>query len=217
MEKPGNKKTLAQHTKPPMMHQVRIIGGIWKRTPLIVLNSAGLRPTPDRVRETVFNWLTHLLDDNWAGVRCLDLFGGTGALGFEAASRGATQVTMIEHNTSAVRQLEAAKSKLNAEQIQIQRTDALTWLGKTVASDCSRFNLIFLDPPYHQDWLSKTMPLCEKLLTNRGILYVESEFALTNATLPSWMHNWDVLRAGKAGMVYYHLLRKCHQCHEKSM
>src|SRR6476469_1170465 len=83
-----------RRTHPPQ--QVRIIGGQWKRTPLPVLDRDGLRPTPDRVRETVFNWLGHLLDGNWATVRCLDLFAGTGALGFEAASRGAQQVTLVE-------------------------------------------------------------------------------------------------------------------------
>src|SRR3954447_25545124 len=93
-------------------HQVRIIGGQWKRTPLAVLDAEGLRPTPDRVRETVFNWLNHLLDGQWTDIACLDLFAGTGALGFEAASRGAARVLMVEANSAAVRQLEATKAKL---------------------------------------------------------------------------------------------------------
>ena len=103
--------------------QVRIIGGIWKRTPLPVLNAEGLRPTPDRVRETVFNWLNHLLDGDWQRVACLDLFAGAGALGFEAASRGAAKVVMVEDNPAAVRQLEVVKTKLKAEQVSIQTSD----------------------------------------------------------------------------------------------
>src|SRR5437764_6179211 len=85
-------------------HQVRIIGGRWKRTPLPVLDAEGLRPTPDRVRETVFNWLNHLLDGEWEKLNCLDLFAGTGVLGFEAASRGAARVTMVESNPIVVKE-----------------------------------------------------------------------------------------------------------------
>jgi 16S rRNA (guanine966-N2)-methyltransferase len=188
-----------------------------------VIDSEGLRPTPDRVRETVFNWLTHLLDGRWSEVRCLDLFAGSGALGFEAASRGAAQVMMIEHNTPAVRQLEATKAKLDASQVRIQRGDASSVLqsmtGKAVAAsddgaENARFNLIFLDPPYHQDWLAKTLPLCERLLTDHGLIYVESEFALietSELTLPDWMAGWQVVRADKAGMVFYHVLQR-QQC-----
>ena len=95
-----------------MTHTVRIIGGQWKRTPLPVLDAEGLRPTPDRVRETVFNWITHLIDGAWEQVACLDLFAGSGALGFEAASRGARRVVMVENSGPAVRQLEANRDKL---------------------------------------------------------------------------------------------------------
>ena len=109
-----------------MTHQVRIIGGQWKRTPLPVLDVEGLRPTPDRVRETVFNWINHLIDGGWSRMKCLDLFAGTGVLGFEAASRGAAQVVMVEMHTPAMRQLEATKEKLRAEQLSIVRGDALT-------------------------------------------------------------------------------------------
>src|SRR4051812_4550684 len=101
------------HRAPPPQ-QVRIIGGAWKRTPLPVLDALGLRPTPDRVRETVFNWINHLRDANWAEARVLDLFAGSGALGFEAASRGAAAVTMVDMHSPAVRQLEAIKDKLKA-------------------------------------------------------------------------------------------------------
>lgn len=209
MKKQSSNKTPVHAGKAPLARQVRIIGGAWKRTPLAVLDSEGLRPTPDRVRETVFNWLTHLLDGNWSEVRCLDLFAGTGALGFESASRGAAAVTMIEHNTPAVRQLEATKAKLDAAQVQVLRSDAATWLSKA-AGDAARYDLIFLDPPYNQGWLEKTVPLCGGLLSDYGLLYLESEFALLPEALPAWLAGWELLRADKAGMVFYHVLRKQH-------
>lgn len=220
--KQSKKPAPVHRPRPVHARQVRIIGGLWKRTPLAVIDSDGLRPTPDRVRETVFNWLTHLLDGRWSDVRCLDLFAGTGALGFEAASRGAAQVLMIEHNTPAVRQLEATKAKLDASQVRIQRGDASSVLqsmaGKASAAsdddaENARFDLIFLDPPYHQDWLAKTLPLCERLLTDHGLIYVESEFALIETSelaLQDWMAGWQVVRADKAGMVFYHVLQRQH-------
>lgn len=210
MKKPSSKKppkTPVHAIKPPLARQVRIIGGAWKRTPLAVLECEGLRPTPDRVRETLFNWLNHLLDGHWATVRCLDLFAGTGALGFEAASRGALEVVMIEHNTPAARQLEATKAKLDAGQVRVLRSDAATWLGKA-GTEAARYDLIFLDPPYQQGWLEKVLPLCQGLLAEHGLLYLEAEFALAEDALPAWLAGWQLLRADKAGMVYYHLLKR---------
>lgn len=193
----------------PLTHQVRIIGGQWKRTPLPVLDAEGLRPTPDRVRETVFNWLTHLLDGAWENVACLDLFAGTGALGFEAASRGAAKVVMVDANTPAVRQLEATKEKLHAAHVSIVRGDALSTLQRlTMGTNDARFNVIFLDPPYHQDWLAKTLPACARLLTTGGLVYAESEVPLTGELAPAWLAEWEVVRADKAGMVFYHLLQR---------
>ncbi len=193
------------------MHQVRIIGGQWKRTPLPVLDAEGLRPTPDRVRETLFNWLNHLLNGNWSGIACLDLFAGTGALGFEAASRGAAKVVMVEQNMPAIRQLEATRTKLNATQVDIVRNDALSAaqaMATRAYSENTRFDVIFLDPPYHQDWLAKMLPLCERLLSDDGLVYAESELPLDTETPPDWLAAWSVVRADKAGMVFYHLLRR---------
>jgi 16S rRNA (guanine(966)-N(2))-methyltransferase RsmD len=207
MHKPNNKSA----RRPSAPAQVRIIGGQWKRTPLMVPDAEGLRPTPDRVRETVFNWLNHLLDGQWAEVRCLDLFAGTGALGFEAASRGAARVVMIEANAAAVRQLESTCEKLRAPQVSIVRGDALTLAHSLAArtnDENARFNLIFLDPPYHQDWLARMLPACEKLLARDGLVYAESEQSLVEAELPSWLDGWEVVRADRAGMVFYHLLRR---------
>lgn len=208
MSKTARKNGAAGHSRGA--HQVRIIGGQWKRTPLPVLEAEGLRPTPDRVRETVFNWLTHLIDGNWQGVKCLDLFAGSGALGFEAASRGAQRVVMVENHTPAVRQMEANKDKLQALQVEILRADALACLQgfSTRATTTQAFDLIFVDPPYHQNWLAKILPVCEQLLTQQGLIYVESEQALDGEELPDWMAPWEVVRADKAGMVFYHLLRR---------
>jgi 16S rRNA (guanine966-N2)-methyltransferase len=206
-------KSAATRARPAHAHQVRIIGGQWKRTPLPVLDAEGLRPTPDRVRETIFNWLNHLLHNNWERVTCLDLFAGTGALGFEAASRGAEKVVMVESNAAAVRQLQATLEKLEATQVSVLRGDAAA-TTQSLASrlpankDDGRFRLIFLDPPYHQNWLEKILPNCARLLSADGLLYAESEYPLEGDDVPEWMKDWQVIRADKAGMVYYHLLQR---------
>ena len=207
MQKKPNKKPAPKRAV--QAHQVRIIGGLWKRTPLAVPEAEGLRPTPDRVRETVFNWLGHLFDGQWSQVACLDLFAGTGALGFEAASRGAPRVVMVEEHTQAVRQLEATKEKLRAEQVSILRGDAWS-MAKSLAGRVgdARFKLIFLDPPYHQDWLQKMLPACEPLLAEGGLVYAEAELPLDTESGPDWLAGWSVLRADKAGMVFYHLLQR---------
>lgn len=190
--------------------QVRIIGGQWKRTPLPVADVEGLRPTPDRVRETVFNWLNHQLDGDWNRVRCLDLFAGTGALGFEAASRGAAQVTMVEASAHAWRNLDAIKAKLNAEQVKIIRGDAQR-IAQELATNGQRFDVIFLDPPYSQDGLSKILPLCASLLTDGGLVYTESAQALfteSDEKAPPSLEGWKIVRSDRAGMVHYYLLQR---------
>jgi 16S rRNA (guanine(966)-N(2))-methyltransferase RsmD len=184
--------------------QVRIIGGQWKRTPLPVLEAEGLRPTPDRVRETVFNWLEHLLDHAWGKVRCLDLFAGSGALGFEAASRGAAQVVMVEALPAAAQQLQATCDKLHASQVEVRRGDALAH-AEMLARSAQKFDLIFLDPPYHQDILRRMLPLCGRLLAADGLLYVEAENALPEASQEDWLQDWRIVRMDRAGMVFYHL------------
>lgn len=186
---------------------MRIIGGQWKRTPLAVLDAEGLRPTPDRVRETVFNWLHHLFGGRWESLACLDLFAGTGALGFEAASRGAAKVLMVEANAQATRQLEAIKEKLQAQQVSVMRGDALG-IAQKMLEQGARFDLIFLDPPYQQGWLEKLLPICEKLLSNAGLIYAEAEYPLMEDPVPAGMAGLNVIRADKAGMVYFHLLQR---------
>jgi len=184
--------------------QVRIIGGQWKRTPLPVLDAEGLRPTPDRVRETVFNWIEHLLDHAWDKVQCLDLFAGTGALGFEAASRGAARVLMVEALPAAVVQLQATCDKLRAGQVEVRRGDALA-NAEMLARSAQKFDLIFLDPPYHHDILRRMLPVCGRLLAPDGLLYVEAETALDAEPQEEWLQDWRVVRTDRAGMVFYHL------------
>lgn len=217
MPKKPSSKPRVQRVRPALTHQIRIIGGQWKRTPLPVLAADGLRPTPDRVRETVFNWLTHLRDGRWHDASCLDLFAGTGALGFEAASRGAGRVLMVEENTALARQLEATRDKLQAPQVEIVRGNALTVTQNLITRNGEgQFNLIFLDPPYHQEWMVKVLPLCRRLLAAGGVVYVEAEAALVtrnvsgaaSAGSPAWLEGWEVVRADRAGMVFYHLLQR---------
>jgi 16S rRNA (guanine(966)-N(2))-methyltransferase RsmD len=193
---------------PQHSNQVRIIGGAWKRTPLPVLSALGLRPTPDRVRETVFNWINHQRDANWTDAQVLDLFAGSGALGFEAASRGAQSVTMIDTNVPVVRQLDEIKTKLKADNVQITRGDALA-VAQSAGARGQKYDLIFLDPPYQQNFLERCLPLCTRLMKEGSLIYAESGAALEFAEgdTPEWMAPWEVIRADKAGMVFFHLLR----------
>jgi 16S rRNA (guanine966-N2)-methyltransferase len=209
-KKPAKPPKTPVHGAPPPK-QVRIIGGAWKRTVLPVLDAQGLRPTPDRVRETVFNWINHLWDANWTDKTVLDLFAGSGALGFEAASRGAASVLMIDTHTPAVRQLEAIKAKLNAANVSALRADAFT-AAAGFAQRGLRADLVFLDPPFHQDFLSKALPLCAPLLADGGLVYAESGAPLPfepedGAEMPAWLAPWEAVRADKAGSVFYHLLK----------
>ena len=206
------------HRPPPPQH-VRIIGGAWKRTQLPVLDALGLRPTPDRVRETVFNWISHQWGNDWNGAVVLDLFAGSGALGFEAASRGARSVVMVDAHTPVVRQLEVIKDKLQADAVTLVRADALA-TAQSMALRGQRFDLVFLDPPYQQALLEKVLPLCAGLLNENALVYVESGAALPfgansdgdnqnddGEPTPDWLAPWEAIRADKAGIVFYQLLR----------
>jgi 16S rRNA (guanine(966)-N(2))-methyltransferase RsmD len=213
-KKPAN-KSQGQHGRPRLApQQVRIIGGAWKRRLLPVLDALGLRPTPDRVRETVFNWIHHQVGADWTQIDCLDLFAGSGALGFEAASRGARSVTMLDFHGPAARQLESNKAMLKAENVTVLRGDALT-VARDMAARGQRYDVIFLDPPYQQDFISKALPLCIDLLTEDGMVYVEAEYALPEGEeTPDWLVPWEQIRADKAGMVFYHLLKLNDKLHE---
>lgn len=176
------------------MSRVRIVGGEWRSRLLDVASVPGLRPTPDRVRETLFNWLGQDLD----GLRCLDLFAGTGILGFEAASRGAGGVVLVERDAHALDALHKAAKTLQAAQVEIVRGDAVRFLQTTHRE----FDVVFLDPPYRQGWIERVSPLLERVLEPDGWLYVESEASLTH------VGHWQVVRQGHAGQVHFHLLRR---------
>ncbi len=180
---------------------MRIIGGDWKRTPLPVPDLDGLRPTPDRVRETLFNWLDHLQQRNWSGKRCLDLFAGTGALGLEAASRGATEVVLVESHPVAVAQLQASCDKLRATHVNVRRGDGLAQLAALPGP----FDLVFLDPPYQLNLLPTLMQGVRRLLAPMGLVYAESDLAFADPPA-DWLQGWQVMRSDKAGQVYFAVL-----------
>lgn len=193
---------VALSTRSKSTHIVRIIGGNWKRTPLPVLNLGSLRPTPSRVRETLFNWLGQRLD----GQRCIDLFAGSGALGFEAASRGAAYVLMIERNAHVAAQLRANQARLSAQAIiKIAETDALCL---AIEPTSSLFDIVFLDPPFRDDSIFKlAFYVATSLLRTNGFLYVETSMAL-DATNNDMLAGWIIARYGRAGAVHYHLLQR---------
>lgn len=168
------------------------MGGQWRSRLIDVPEATGLRPTPDRVRETLFNWLGQDL----TGLRCLDLFAGSGALGFEAASRGASEVVMIESASRVIAHLNQAKSGLQANQVRVVASDALNYLSRCQ----ERFDLVFLDPPFNQGWLEKLSPRLPAILTEDARLYVECEHAVTECA------GLRAVRSGKAGQVHYQLL-----------
>jgi 16S rRNA (guanine966-N2)-methyltransferase len=182
--------------------QVRIIGGDWKRTPLPIPEIEGLRPTPDRVRETVFNWLEHLKSANWSQLSCLDLFAGSGALGFEAMSRGASRAVLVESHPAAIAQLRANQLKLKATQMTILAGDAHNLL----ATMKDQFDLIFLDPPYQLNILPSMLALSKARLAVGGLVYAEHAQAISHETFPDGLLGWEIIRSGKAGAVHYALL-----------
>ncbi len=187
-------------SQPAAPGRVRIIGGQWKRTPLQVPAVPGLRPTPDRVRETLFNWLGQSLE----GWHCLDLFAGSGALGLEAASRGAARVVLVERDRAASRLIAQALSKLAAgERVELIEADAQRALSDLTARNEPRFDLVFLDPPFSENWVTRLWPEIEACVADAGLIYVESDRAFNPVPQP-----WQIERAGRAGQVHYHLLRR---------
>ncbi|MBV1774401.1 16S rRNA (guanine(966)-N(2))-methyltransferase RsmD [Burkholderiaceae bacterium DAT-1] len=172
-------------------NQVRIIGGDFRRRMISFPDGEGLRPTPDRVRETLFNWLGQELH----GQTCLDMFAGSGALGFEAASRGAKRVVMLELARTASNQLKANKDLLKATSAEVIQGDSLAWLARSTES----FDVVFLDPPYASTLLDQALPLV------RDRVHADSRVYLECASLPD-LSGWVVLREGKAGQVHYLLL-----------
>jgi len=173
---------------------VRIIGGENRRRVLHFPDAPGLRPTPDRVRETLFNWLGQEL----TGMACLDVFAGSGALGFEAASRNALRVVMLESSRQAVDALKHNRELLKAERVEIQQAEALAWL-RTCAE---QFDVIFLDPPFSSDLMEQALPLAVNLLKPEGWLYVEQADRIQAPD------GFIIHRQGRAGQSHFALLRR---------
>jgi 16S rRNA (guanine(966)-N(2))-methyltransferase RsmD len=180
--------------------EVRLIGGQWKRSRIEVLDLPGLRPTPDRVRETLFNWLGQDL----TGWRVLDAFAGSGALGFEAASRGAAGVTLIEADRRARTSLEATCQRLQAASVRVVGADAMAWLGRE--PDGPLYDLILLDPPYAARLQAAALAACRGWLAPQGLVYLEDDREWSAEELA--VLHWQRWRCGQAGAVHFHLLRR---------
>ncbi len=178
--------------------EIRIVGGLWKRTRLAVADRPGLRPTPDRVRETLFNWLGQDL----TGWRCIDAFAGTGALGLEAASRGAAQVVLVESDAALATQLEAVRRKLGAEAVRVQRGDGVAAL-RALAPGSQ--HLVLIDPPFSGELFEPALQAAARAIAPDGFIYLEAPAAWADeALLPLGL---AIHRHLKAGAVHAHLLR----------
>jgi 16S rRNA (guanine966-N2)-methyltransferase len=180
--------------------RLRIVAGNWRSRLLDIADVEGLRPTPERVRETLFNWLAPRLP----GARCLDLFAGTGALGLEALSRGAESVDFVECSAAAARQLEENISVLDAIGARVHRQDALDFLRATCSGP---YDIVFLDPPFAADLLGETCRLLAQhhLLADGGLVYLEMGRSQDDPALPD---GWQVEKNKTAGTVRYMLARK---------
>lgn len=190
-------KVVGRKTIPP--GEVRIIGGLYKRSKLPVATVAGLRPTPDRVRETLFNWLGQDL----TGWHCVDAFAGTGVLGFEAASRGALDVILCEQDGALADKLKASQIKLKADAVKVERGDGVSLLRRLSASS---LQLVFLDPPYESNAFEAALKAAAAAIGVPGFVYLEAPKPWTDVDLAPL--GLAVHRFGKAGAVHFHLLVK---------
>ena len=176
---------------------MRIIGGCWRSRKISFATSSGIRPTPDSVRETLFNWLTPYID----GAACLDLYAGSGALGFEAASRSAANVAMVETHRHNVKQLQINKDKLDAGSVEIIEQKAEDFLQTTD----NRFDIVFLDPPFQQDLIESVCHAIKKnnVLKPAALIYIEAEKQLNPLPIPA---DWHIMRQHIQGAVAYYLI-----------
>ena len=181
-------------------NRVRIIGGRYRRTPIPVADRAQLRPTPDRVRETVFNWLSHLYHD-LESLRGLDLFAGTGALGFELASRGAARVALVERDPALVSRLIALRDRLGAREVEVIHGDAIEVARRFPEAS---FDLVFVDPPYDGTLLQPALEAARRLMAPGGSIYAEWRSPLKEEQIS--VLGLQAVRTGKAGRVHFHLL-----------
>lgn len=176
-----------------IQNKVRVIGGKWRGRVISFPSNITLRPTPNRVRETVFNWL----GQDMSGKVCLDLFAGSGAMGIEAASRGSEHVVMVESDRKVYSVLQSSLQKLRADKIELLMMDAL----KFIISDQRLFDVIFLDPPYRLGLLPKVLNLLPSHLTQDGLIYLEA------GSSSELNEDWLVWRDSQAGRVHYQLLK----------
>ncbi|BBB28162.1 16S rRNA (guanine(966)-N(2))-methyltransferase RsmD [Neptunomonas japonica] len=182
---------------------LRIIGGEWRSRKVPFPSVENLRPTPDRVRETLFNWLQNITP----GARCLDLFAGSGALGLEALSRGASSVTFIDNSPAATYQLKDNLQTLKCQNGEVITSSAINWLEARQTDTEPRYDLVFLDPPFRKDMVPVICELLEKrnLLSDHAVIYIEAESELSQLLVPdSWKEN----RSKTAGQVTYRLFYK---------
>lgn len=179
--------------------EVRIIGGIYKRTKLPVADKPGLRPTPDRVRETLFNWLGQDL----TGWRCIDIFAGTGALGFEAASRGAAEVLLCEQDPQLVLKLKALQERLQAGCVRVERGDGVGLLRRQSPGS---MQLVFIDPPFESTLFEPALKAAADAIAPQGLVYLEAPRSWTAEELAPL--GLVIYRSSKAGAVHFHLLAR---------
>jgi len=189
-------KVVGRKTIPP--GEVRIIGGLYKRSKIPVTSAPGLRPTPDRVRETLFNWLGQDL----GGWRCADVFAGTGVLGFEAASRGAADVLICEQDPVLVDKIKALQTKLKASVVKVERGDGVSLLRRT---NPGSLQLVFLDPPFESTQFDAALKAAALAMAPNGFVYLEAPKRWTDDDLAAF--GLHVHRFGKAGAVHFHLLQ----------
>jgi 16S rRNA (guanine(966)-N(2))-methyltransferase RsmD len=186
-------RPFAQRPRPALKNEVRLIGGSLRRSKLPVADRPGLRPTPDRVRETLFNWLGQDL----AGWRVLDAFAGSGALGFEAASRGAGEVLLLEYDGILVASLKQSQLRLAATALRVERSDAMSWMARCAPG---RFELVLVDPPFDSELAPAAAAVAAPLLVEGGFLYVESGVPFAEAPEGMALH-----RSVRAGAVHAQL------------
>jgi 16S rRNA (guanine966-N2)-methyltransferase len=194
---PSRKNSTIANEPRPML---RIIGGEWRSRKVPFPEVEGLRPTPDRVRETLFNWLQNITP----GACCLDLFAGSGALGLEALSRGAASVVFVDSSPAVVRQLRNNLNTLKSQHGEVITASAIDWLESRQTDTETRYDLVFLDPPFRKDLLPLTCELLEKrnLLADNAVIYIEAESELNQLVIPE---NWEESRIKTAGQVTYRL------------